>query len=558
MKKLTKRLLGGITLAIAAIALSGCTKSFCTTEDTAVNYNDYVHDFYDVSTGTYTDEMQKNVINGASKYMIPSSAYWIYLDSKVDSTLDTIETAIKNDLNGATDLTNQEIAERAQKFVFADTQRYITASYVRSYYETYAYFTEHNPSVDISKTDDAETKAKIDEIEKSDAYYSTRVNRTTVKALIRYAGVDDNGNAVLWGNFDKWNKIAAKSTVYSSDVPTAAFSNYFKSVFSNHIGRYVTCITPTSGYFGTSERIYISGKTWGQAFSQYGFLEGLLVYPIGWLVYTFANAFGATGTNAGGQILAIFLTTLIVRLIIVLMQVGSQSSQTKMTEIQPQIDALRAKYPNAETSQAEQQKLSQETMAIYKKNKIHPFRSIIILIIQFPIFICVWSALQGSAILTRGSVFGLHLTTLTQAAMTSNSSETPFAIILFVMMAVAQFFSSLLPGWMQSWHKAHAVGSTVKVQEKEGGTASFMKWMPIIMMIFVIIMGLQLPAAMAIYWFFGALISIVQTIITEIVNTLRRNKKKGKSNDFKGGDHFNKHGAYKSQSAPHQKHMKLR
>lgn len=554
-KKVGKRILAGVGFLFAALVLTGCTKSFCTPDDAASMYADYVSAF------AAEDKNQTSILNAASeaKYLVPDSAYWAYLDAKVDSVYEDLNKEIEADIqeNGISSATTEDaIAGFAANFTpdygdVTDTdgsdslkRTYANVAYVRSYYEVKAYAFAHNVSMDSE-----------------DAYFQTRVNTSTLKGNIRFGGVDENSNTVLWLNFDNWTRdIDARDSLKDlrDTVPTASFASYYKSAFSSHIGTAVTCITPTSGYFGASEKVYISGKGWGEAFSKYGFIEGLLVYPIGWLVYTFANSFGATGANAWGQILAIFLTTLIVRLLIVLLSVGSQSSQSKMTELQPQIQALQAKYPNSQTNQAEQQQLAQETMALYKKNKIHPFRQILVLIIQFPIFIAVWSALQGSAILTRGSIFGLSLSTITQTAMGSHSAETPFAIVLFVIMAISQFFASMLPMWMQNWKKKQMVGTTIKVQEDQGGMGSMMKWMPIIMMVFVIIMGLQLPAAMAIYWIFGALISIFQTIITEIVTTVRRNKKKGGNNSFKGGDHFNKHGAYKSQSAPRQKHMKLR
>jgi membrane protein insertase Oxa1/YidC/SpoIIIJ len=48
-------------------------------------------------------------------------------------------------------------------------------------------------------------------------------------------------------------------------------------------------------------------------------------------------------------------------------------------------------------------------MALYKRNKIHPFGQFIVLIFQFPIFICVWSALQGSAALSSGEFLNMRL-----------------------------------------------------------------------------------------------------------------------------------------------------
>ena len=61
----------------------------------------------------------------------------------------------------------------------------------------------------------------------------------------------------------------------------------------------------------------IEGKTWGDAWGE-GLLEGLFVYPISWLLYTFTNLIGSSGI---GQVLAIFITTVFVRLLTIAFQV---------------------------------------------------------------------------------------------------------------------------------------------------------------------------------------------------------------------------------------------
>ena len=57
-----------------------------------------------------------------------------------------------------------------------------------------------------------------------------------------------------------------------------------------------------------------------------------------------------------------------------------------MSELKPELDALQNKYPHSNTNQYEKQQLAQEQMKLYKKNKIHPFRQILVMFIQFPVF----------------------------------------------------------------------------------------------------------------------------------------------------------------------------
>ena len=461
MTKLSKIMLGAAGLFLSLFVVTGCTKSFCSVNDKAC------------LIANYEEKNKEEIDKKASEngYLLPGDQFWNFVDTKVD-------------------------------LAYANAIAFNTGEDVpQSYVEGHLKFL--NPA-----TSEEEKKHLP--------------NTETIRAIIKFAGNDASGNQAIFANLDKWVEEANKDALVKDYAPTEAYINYYKTSLNSGVGNAVTCLTPESGYYGTGSNIYVEGKTWGQAFTEYGPIEGLLVYPIGYLLHVFSNTFGLSGW---GQIAAILLTTIIVRAVIIAMSFKTTTSQSRMSAIQPQLSMLQAKYPNAQTNQYERQKLAQEQMALYKANGIHPFRQILILFVQFPIFIAVWGAMQGSAILTQGSLFGLQLSTVTSAAILAGNEETLFAIVLFVMMAISQFFSTMIPQWFQKYRRDKAVGAkTVKIQEDKS-QQNMMKWMPIIMMVMIIFMGLQLPAAMAIYWFFGALISIVQTVLTEIYQSSHKNKK---------------------------------
>lgn len=171
--------------------------------------------------------------------------------------------------------------------------------------------------------------------------------------------------------------------------------------------------------------------------------------------------------------------------------------------------------------------MAQEMQALYKKNGVKPFGAIIVMIIQFPVFICVWGAMQGSAYLSSGSVFGLRLSDsissviFNGAAWKTGAGAT--ALVLFLLMAVAQVFSMLLPQWMQK-KAAKNVAKLGKnpAQKQQNNSMKIFTW---VMMIMIIIMGFSLASGMGVYWFVGALFSIAQTLITQSIN---KKKQKGK------------------------------
>lgn len=325
--------------------------------------------------------------------------------------------------------------------------------------------------------------------------------------------LDDNytstNNRELWGNFDKFVKEYNDSD--KAKGPTSDFITSYKGALTASTQNYRTCITPKTGMYGsTGNQVEVDAKTWGDAWGK-GLLEGLFVYPISWGVHQLSVLFGQ---NGWGQLLAIIFITIIVRGLMMLVTFKSTAAQSKMTALQPELAKLQAKYPNSNTNQYEKQRLAQEQMQLYKKHGINPLSQLLVLIIQFPIFISVWSALQGAAILTSDSVLGLELSAgLGKEMINFSSTSCITAIALFILMSAAQIVSMKLPQWMQK--RANKSVSKMGKNPAMDKTQSQTKMISNIMLIMIIIMGISLPSAMGVYWLISALISLAQTLITQ-------------------------------------------
>ena len=201
----------------------------------------------------------------------------------------------------------------------------------------------------------------------------------------------------------------------------------------------------------------------------------------------------------------------------------STMDQQKMSALQPELAKLQQKYPNSNTNQYEKQMLAQAQMALYKKHKINPMSQLLTLIIQFPIFIAVWGALSGSSILTSGDIFGMSLGKSISAAITTWNFDGAWwtAFVLFVLMTASQIVSSQLAKWLQSkdTKKVSKMGKN-PAADAQGKQMKMMSWF---MTAMIVVMGFSLPSGMGIYWLVGALISMVQTVITQTV--MKRKKK---------------------------------
>ena len=192
-----------------------------------------------------------------------------------------------------------------------------------------------------------------------------------------------------------------------------------------------------------------------------------------------------------------------------------------MQRLQPELAKIQQKYPNSNTSQAQKQKLAEEQMKLYKKYKVNPFSQLLVLIVQFPVFIGVWGAMTGSAVLSTGSVLNLNLSTSIWTALT-NTSALPSngtgwwtALVLIILMSVAQFLAMKIPQWINKakLKKVTKLGKN-PAQTQQNRTATIVSY---VMLIMIIVMGFTLPAAMGVYWLVGALISLAQSLIIQLI-----------------------------------------
>ncbi len=94
-----------------------------------------------------------------------------------------------------------------------------------------------------------------------------------------------------------------------------------------------------------------------------------------------------------GVLIIIFAAT--VKLILSPLTFKSYKSMAAMRELQPQLKELQDKYKD------NPQKQQQETMKLYKKNKVNPLGGCLPNLLQFPILITLWRFFQNSILLRQ-------------------------------------------------------------------------------------------------------------------------------------------------------------
>lgn len=513
MKKGTKIGLGTLTLLLGSVLLSGCTASFCSNKDKA-----HMLYLYDYGVTTYYDTQVAGsellTIDGVT---LNNNIYYKVSYDDAYGINATDKAALKTG-NNKPALTVPTLN------YWAEMDRLILRDAI-------TYMKEDNPSFNAEDL----TAVKIARgYEKG--YEQLEKGITDIYGYLKFYDSDNNGKT-LWSNWYQYDQeIRNSGNVVLDECPTSDYITLYKSTMNNYVVNNRSCLAISTGDYGKygphGSAAEINGKTFAGSFAKTSFfwLEGILVWPMGAFVDVLTNGMLKGGVGTGiAQLLSILIITVIVRSLMLIVTWKQSSANAKMTELQPQIAKIQAKYPNANTNNYEKQRQAAEMADLYKKNKINPLSTFGVLLIQFPVFICVWAALQGSSVLSSGSLLGLDFSASISSILFSAKEwnlaaggGALTALVLFLLMAVGQVVSMLLPQWLQK-RKAKNVAKLGKNPAKQSND-NRMKWFTYIMSAMIIFMGFSLASGMGVYWFIGALFSIGQTLVTNAIQAKSKKK----------------------------------
>ena len=175
----------------------------------------------------------------------------------------------------------------------------------------------------------------------------------------------------------------------------------------------------------------------------------------------------------GNYGIAIIILTILIKIIFWPLGNKSYKSMKEMQKLQPKMQELREKYKD------DKQKLSQETMALYKTHKVNPLGGCLPIVIQIPVFFGLYKVLLY-AIELRHSPFFFWIQDL--------SAKDPYYITPIVMGATMFMQQKMTP----------TMGDPMQ--------AKIMLFMPVVFTF----LFLNFPSGLVIYWLFNNIISIGQ------------------------------------------------
>jgi YidC/Oxa1 family membrane protein insertase len=140
--------------------------------------------------------------------------------------------------------------------------------------------------------------------------------------------------------------------------------------------------------------------------------------------------------------LAIILITVLVKVILFPLAVKASHTQIAMRALEPELKEIRERYKD------NSQELALKTMALYKENKVNPFASFLVVLVQLPVILGLYWVIWADSKTGIFDTFFLY-TWVTQPQVTSYVflNLIPLAtgsIILSALVAASQYFLSRL------------------------------------------------------------------------------------------------------------------
>ena len=198
--------------------------------------------------------------------------------------------------------------------------------------------------------------------------------------------------------------------------------------------------------------------------------------------------------------MAIIIFTIIIRLIMSPLMLKAQRAQKELSKLQPEIKKTQEQFKNDREAQG------RATMALYTKHKVNPFSGCLMMLLQFPLLIALFSVFQQS--------FKPENMSYLYSFVTNPGVLNPISfgildlsqgnIYLGVLAAVTQYIQSKL-----------TMVSPV-ISPASGNFAKTLRWQALYFFpVLILVWSFKLPSALMLYWTVLNFLGMVQEIIVK-------------------------------------------
>ena len=196
---------------------------------------------------------------------------------------------------------------------------------------------------------------------------------------------------------------------------------------------------------------------------------------------------------------AIIIVTLLVRVALFHFTKSGIVAQRRMSNLQPELKKIQEKHKDNKGEQ------SKAVMEFYKANNVNPFSGLLPMIIQMPVLISLYYVfLKGIHSVGAQDLY----------SFVSFPGNFDFSFLGFFDLAHPSKILAALAGVSQFFQSKYTMANQ-KVSTAEGFATAMNYQMMYFFPILTFLIGLSLPAGLALYWIVGAIFSIIQQIIIE-------------------------------------------
>ncbi|WP_077369284.1 YidC/Oxa1 family membrane protein insertase [Anaerosalibacter sp. Marseille-P3206] len=210
------------------------------------------------------------------------------------------------------------------------------------------------------------------------------------------------------------------------------------------------------------------------------------------LIYDLVSKVGTEPEHLSFYAIAIILTTIVFKFILLPIGLGQMKSMKKMNDIQPKLKEIQDKY------KSDPQTMQAKTMEVYKENKVNPFSSCLILIVQLPILLGFFKALGDPVQYVFKSQELYNSISKTFFWISNLEKPDPYLWGLPLVAALTTYLQSI----------------TMKTaQSPDPQAAQTQKMMNTFLPIMIWFAARNFPSGLALYWVISNTFQIIQQLI---------------------------------------------
>ncbi len=216
-------------------------------------------------------------------------------------------------------------------------------------------------------------------------------------------------------------------------------------------------------------------------------LGGLLKF-----VYDTVSNIGPEPANFSFYAMAILVTTIIFKLILLPVSLHQTKSSKKMAEVQPKIKEIQTKYKN------DPQTMQAKTMEIYKEANYNPASGCLVLLIQIPIIFAFFKVMREPTLFAFKDVAAYEAMNKTFFWIKNLENPDPFLWGLPLLAAATTYLQSI----------------TMSNASMDSQAQTTMKTMNYMLPVMIFMAARGFPAGLALYWVISNIFSIIQQLIS--------------------------------------------